>query len=346
MSFFAYTDATYVIAAHTKAGFNTKQVSLTGGKWFEGKSTNWTFSTDTPGVILGLPSVPSAQDSGSGTAQIPFQLLNRTRPDSMEITIGALGKTTALKPSGCCKLTLPLGSNNLIFQVYQDDGSSTSIPEDAWKLQPGQQMSGRTDLRNLGYDNVVFQLNVTGYGACNFPVDQTSNCSAGNLQLNGYNWMAYRVDDFLSTWLKSKGGKYTNGMMEDFKNDHGIHTDVCSVQKPCESLQKCDLQSNPNSQDAVAIYLAYEAMVNLSNFFNMLYSNVLNSGTFETNNIASMVQNFYPGPQAVLQKASGPGPLQLASMILGMASFGLFGIPGIGFAAVSATSTCALFVFC
>ena len=64
--------------------------------------------------------------------------------------------------------------------------------------------------------------------------------------------MAYHVDEFLDTWTKKRNFNYgPSGFMEAFKADFGIHTDVCSVQRPCESLQSCDLQGDPDSQGAL-----------------------------------------------------------------------------------------------
>ena len=149
--------------------------------------------------------------------------------------------------------------------------------------------------------------------------------------------MAYRVDDFLDNWLGEKKNSYgRNGLMEEFKSDFGIHTDVCNVQKPCESLQKCDSIGNPDSPDAIPIFLVYEAMANLANYFNMLYSNVLTDHAFAADSIGTIVDNFFPDPKPPpTDPKANVNPLQIGSLVAGIASFGLMAIPGIGLGAVS-----------
>ena len=122
--------------------------------------------------------------------------------------------------------------------------------------------------------------------------------------------------------------------MEDFKNDFRIQTDVCSVQKPCSALQSCTNQKDPDGDNAVAIFLAYSAMANLANFFNMIYSNVLTDSQLNANNIAKVVQTFFPDPNAKVapdtRSSKDPSPLPLEAASVGMASFGLMAIPEIG----------------
>ena len=155
--------------------------------------------------------------------------------------------------------------------------------------------------------------------------------------------MAYQVDDLLKNWTTSKNNQYSSqGLMEDFKNDFGIQTDVCNVQNPCPALQSCSNQKNPDADNAVAIYLAYSAMTNLANFFNMLYANVLTDGQFNADNVAKVVKTFFPDPNAqVAPDTRGPAetsPLSVDSAIVGLASFGLMAVPAVGPVLVSRTS--------
>ena len=126
-------------------------------------------------------------------------------------------------------------------------------------------------------------------------------------------------------------------MMELFKHDFGISTDVCTVQEDCESLQACSNQANPDSKDAIAIYLAYQAMTNAGNYFNTLYNNVVTSANFETNSIEKIVQDFYKHGKDTVGDAGKKAPpaLALSSAILGLASFGVIAIPGVGLGLVS-----------
>ena len=148
--------------------------------------------------------------------------------------------------------------------------------------------------------------------------------------------MAYQVDDLLKNWTTSKNNNYSSrGLMEDFKKDFGIQTDVCSVQKPCPALQSCSNQANPDADNAVAIYLAYSAMSNLANFFNMLYSNVLTDGQFSADNVAKVTRTFFPDPDAKYAPDSRSptgeaSTLSVTSAAVGLASFGLMAIPEVG----------------
>ena len=68
----------------------------------------------------------------------------------------------------------------MFFLVFNDNGSS--IQEDTWKLPPGKTESEITDTERLDYEEVLFQLNVTGYGACQFPVSGAT-CRKGGIEL-------------------------------------------------------------------------------------------------------------------------------------------------------------------
>ena len=319
----------------------TEQVNLAGGAWFAsdndgkaGKTTNWTFSTNTSGVVLGWPSVPQAQDPQSGAAQVPFVVHNRTDPRFLDLTIGAL-------------------SDNIMFQVYNDNG--TDINNATWvdpkSIPKDSSARGRA---GLGYESVLFQLNVEGYGACEYPVAEVQ-CRMNSPNLTAQNWEGYHVDEFLQKWNASKNGNYGGGgFMEAFKHDFGINTNQCNVQRECEMMPTCSAQGNPDSDDAIPAYLAYQAMSNLANFFNTLYTNVLNSNSIEANNIGSMVLNFFPNQTSDLSKntpdssssstdSSSPSTktkasegLGLGSMILGLISFPLLLIPGAGPVAAAA----------
>ena len=67
-----------------------------------------------------------------------------------------------------------------MFGVYNDNGSR--IQEDTWKLPPGKRQSDITDLGNLGLEEVLFELNVQGYGVCDFPVTNAT-CREGDIEL-------------------------------------------------------------------------------------------------------------------------------------------------------------------
>lgn len=174
-----------------------------------------------------------------------------------------------------------------------------------------------------------------GYGVCPYPIQGNSTCRNGKIDLSPYNWMAYQVDNLLKNWTASKNNQYSSlGLMEDFKNDFGIQTDVCSVQKPCPALQSCSNQANPDADQAVAVYLAYSAMSNLANFFNMLYSNVLTDGQFNADNVAKVTRTFFPDPNAKYapdsRSAGENSPLSVYSAAVGLASFGLMAVPEVG----------------
>lgn len=78
--------------------------------------------------------------------------------------------------------------------IYNDNG--TKIPEGAWK--EGKDDTDEDDNDSvIPYEDVVAQLNITGYGVCEFPIDTSSTCNVGNIELNSYNWMAYRVDEYV-----------------------------------------------------------------------------------------------------------------------------------------------------
>lgn len=42
----------------------------------------------TPGVVLGIPSVPAAQDTDAAVATVPFNVIDRTQPNQIDISIG------------------------------------------------------------------------------------------------------------------------------------------------------------------------------------------------------------------------------------------------------------------
>ena len=146
------------------------------------------------------------------------------------------------------------------------------------------------------------------------------------------------MDQFLDKWIKSKNKHFPNGFLEAFKSDFGIHTDVCNVQKSCQSLQKCSNQGDPDGPDAIAVFLAYEAMVHLANYFNMLYSSIFTASNFASNRVATLVQDFFPSPESKFDSDPHVSPVHEASMALGLASFFMFFIPTAGIALVSIPS--------
>ena len=67
-------------------------------------------------------------------------------------------------------------------------------------------------------------------------------------------------------------------------------------------------------------------MVNLGNYFNMLYINILSSWTFEQGKVVDISGKFYPA-EATPLGSKGSSSLQMMSMVLGMASFGMMALP-------------------
>ena len=150
-------------------------------------------------------------------------------------------------------------------------------------------------------------------------------------------WMGYHVDEFLDDWNRQpRTNGSPDGTMEAFKFDFGILTNSCPVQKQCQSLQRCSNLQNPDMPNSIAAFLAYEAMVNLANYFNMLWSNINTAHDFNSDNIGKIVHIFYPTPE--IPTGGHASPLEMGAMITGLASFGMFAIPGIGVAAVSSDS--------
>ena len=78
-------------------GMKTNQVNLFAGEWFkgeeeklDGRETKWRFSSNTPGVVLGVPYIPSAQDAQGGGAQVKFDVKERKMPNYFDLTVGPL----------------------------------------------------------------------------------------------------------------------------------------------------------------------------------------------------------------------------------------------------------------
>ena len=218
-------------------------MDLVGGPWFKGKSNlNWTFATNTSGIVFGEPSVPQAQDASSGIGNIPFNVTNHTLPNRVDITMGDLGDYT------------------IEWLVVQSNG--TDVPESAYTALGSK---GNGTFNKEASNPSLFELQVYGYGVCPYPTEGNTDCGTGNIDATIENWNAFQVDKFLSNWTSKYNGNFgSNGMMEQFKSDFGINTDQCTAQQGCSEMQACNAQNNPGDANAPAVFLAYNAMANVS----------------------------------------------------------------------------------